>query len=646
MIIFNKGFVSIAKITFVFIWLSLVFITKVSASNYPVSMISEELMNKANAVIRINEMNVVFEKPSKYTIERKIVVTILNENGKGPDIFAEQYDLYSNVKFNGGQIYNERGESIRKIKKKDLMDRSNVANFSLYEDNRVLAYVPNISDYPYTVAYSWEVDYKRGMYYASGFYSVPSFSISAEKSTLSIECAPDMDIKFRVFNVENDHKESTGKKDQKQYEWEFENIKAVKKEYLSPGIRNFVPSVLFTPIDFQFDSYAGTTSSWKEFGKWAWELNLGRDDLPKERIEFLRNLVKDVPTKREKVKRIYQFLQDNTRYVNIALGIGGMQPFEAKIVDETGYGDCKALTNYTKAMLKAVGINAYYTLVYAGAGNYNFLEDFATNQFNHVILCVPLEKDTIWLECTSQQMPFDHLGDFTDDRPVLLIREDGGHMARTPAYKRKDNINNIKAILTIDQEGNGSGHIQMHYGGIYFIDYYPVVRLTPDDQKKWLYNRFRLPNYTIDQYELLALTDTVKPVTGIQMDVSLRSYGSVSGNRIHVPLNPISSRQYAPKRERNRQSSFVLKYEKSVSDTLVFQIPDGYVLESPAPEYSEKTDFGTYTTRFVKRNGEFLYIRDLETFKGNFSPERYKEFYDFHQNIDRSEGQNLTFVKE
>ena len=64
-------------------------------------------------------------------------------------------------------------------------------------------------------------------------------------------------------------------------------------------------------------------------------------------------------------------------------------------------------------MLKAVGINSYYTLIRAGEDETDIQVDFPSNQFNHVVLCVPHgQRHLLWLECTSQTVSLGLFGQF------------------------------------------------------------------------------------------------------------------------------------------------------------------------------------------------------------------------------------------
>lgn len=105
------------------------------------------------------------------------------------------------------------------------------------------------------------------------------------------------------------------------------------------------------------------------------------------------------------------------------------------------------------SLLKEVCIQSHYTLVRAGEGESYMLKDFPYNPFNHIILCVPFQKDTMWLECTNQTIPAGYLGDFTDDRYVLLIREEGGKLVKTPRYTREQNLQVRYSTGKIDPTG-------------------------------------------------------------------------------------------------------------------------------------------------------------------------------------------------
>jgi transglutaminase-like putative cysteine protease len=76
----------------------------------------------------------------------------------------------------------------------------------------------------------------------------------------------------------------------------------------------------------------------------------GTTILPEETKAKMRALIGDEKNPIMKAKLIYDYVQQKSRYVSIQVGIGGWKPMDASDVDRLGYGDCKGLTNYTKAL--------------------------------------------------------------------------------------------------------------------------------------------------------------------------------------------------------------------------------------------------------------------------------------------------------
>ena len=267
------------------------------------------------------------------------------------------------------------------------------------------------------------------------------------------------------------------------YTWQIKNLKAIKKE--EHVLRwNVLPEVRFAVNTFNCYGYPGDFSSWQSFGKWIQSLNSDVCTLSPERAAEIRKMTDTIKTDKEKARFLYNYLQQNVRYVSVQLGIGGYKPFSATFVDQKKYGDCKALSNYMYALLKAVNINADYAIIRAGDNEEPADLFFPANSFNHAILCVPFKNDTTWLECTSSTQPFGKLGPFTENRNALIITEDGGKLVNTPRSTMQDNQFNSESHIVLDADGGAKASIKISCTGGYRDDYIGLSALKMDEQKE------------------------------------------------------------------------------------------------------------------------------------------------------------------
>jgi transglutaminase-like putative cysteine protease len=413
------------------------------ATEYAVKNIPADLLTEAHVISRFKMEKITLHDAKSYTRSIKQVITIMNENGKHEAALLIPYDKHTRARFIKGEILDAAGKRLRKLKTSDLTDQSRVFDV-LYNDNRVLSYHPEITSYPYTVIYEYEVKVSnRGLYYLNAFSPQTGYNQSSEHAVFMLEYPNNLNIRLKEYHAKEASKTLIYQGHKIRETWTFHNISA-RPEGVSNSFYADLPIVLFSPIHFVYDGYRGSSETWEEYGKWVWNLNKEGHQLSAERIDYLNELVKDISGVKDKAQAIFNDLQTRTRYVNIGMGVSGMQPLNAETVDRSGYGDCKALSNYYVAMLHAVGIQSYYTLIHKEMGNYDFYPNFPTNQFNHAIVCIPLDGDTLWVDCTSKQIPFGLLG-INEPRYALMVTEKGGKLVKTPLFQKEDKFQETSA---------------------------------------------------------------------------------------------------------------------------------------------------------------------------------------------------------
>ncbi|HVG42386.1 MAG TPA: DUF3857 domain-containing transglutaminase family protein [Chitinophagaceae bacterium] len=604
-----------------YIVLLMVFCARISFATenpYTVTAIAANLVSNANVIKRMEDTKLEVISASEVILSRKYVLTILNEKGAEYASNVVGYDKFRSIRSFDGALYDAAGKEIRKLKTKEIQDVSAVDDNNLMDDSRMKVHSFNYSVYPYSVMYEVEIKF-------SSTYFLPTWMpqnyehLSIENSRFSITTPVSYAVRYKAFNYKGEPFVSESK-DKKTITWQAAAMPAIERPYASPKWNELTTCVYFAPSDFQMQQFKGNANSWESLGKFQIALNKDRDVLPKELVEKVKQLTAESKSEEEKVKILYQFLQKNTRYISIQLGIGGLQPFEASFVAQNGYGDCKALSNYMVSLLKAAGIKSYYTWVHAGSSmdDKYIMEDFPSDQFNHIIVCVPIQKDTMWLECTSQTDPAGYMGKFTGNRKVLLITEEGGKLVSTPRYGIGENLQlrSIKGVL--DNDGNLDMKVVTHYTGLQQDDLSGMLHAFSKDKVKQVLNEeLNLSSYEINSFTYNQKKDVMPQVAEV-LDISVSGFATVSGKRIFITPNILnrSGTQLTEQENRTYDYQFDMAY-KDV-DTVEIELAEGYVLETLPPYMELKTKFGNYSSsvKFVKN--KLQYIRVREQFSGRY----------------------------
>jgi len=602
------------------------------------------LKENANAVVRDCVVDVTILSVDKMIVKEKRIVTVLNKLGNVDVKAFAYYDNDTKVTKISAIIYDVLGAKIKKYSKSKFKDVSAVDGSTLYSDSRVLYlnYVP--TSYPYTVVF--ESEYKTS---STGFIPkwmpLEGYLVSIEKSSYHLIDEAKIPIRKKEKNFKGYPIKNTSTAFELNYR--IENQKAIKPENSSVSYLTFQPQLLVVLENFSLKGVLGSAKNWKEFGKWMYDyLISGRDVLDEATKNEIKELVKNAKNDIEKAKIVYQFMQNKTRYISVQVGIGGWEPIAANEVDKMGYGDCKGLTNYTKALLDVVGVKSNFTLVFA-KNQRDIDKDFASLQGNHAILNIPNNGKDIWLECTSQIMPFGFLGDFTDDRNVLVITPEGGVIKRTPKYVNQQNLQTLKAQVVLDEKGDVNATVTIVSKGIQYDRVFAIESEDKEDLIKYYKQDVWDYNNNLEVNTVALKNDKEAVVFTQKLSLFIQDYATINQQDYLFRVNVFNKNSYVPKRYRHRKLPLKIARGFKDVDEYEFTTPKGFVVGNLPKIAPIETKFGSYKISFKKQDDtHFTYRKELLIKAGVYPKEDYKLYRKFRKKIKKLENLRIILTKK
>jgi tetratricopeptide (TPR) repeat protein len=383
-----------------------------------------------------------------------------------------------------------------------------------------------------------------------------------------------------------------------------------------------------------------TFSSWEEMGRWYAALEKPRR-LPTEEIRAkAAELTKGKTTDLEKIEALYDFVGPNFRYISLSFGVGRFQPHAAADVLHNAYGDCKDKHTLLASLLEASGYHASSVLINSGR---KIDPDIPSpSQFDHVFTMVPLGKEEIWMDTTTEVAPFRLLASVLRKKQALVIPQDGTpHLEETPADPPMVNRQFSEVDGKVNELGKLSAHVQYELRGDTELYMRMLFRRVPRNKwTEWVKQMNALSGLSGEVSDL-NVSDPANTHEAFKLDYKIEAASFLDWSKkksdLILPLSQIAMM------DADEDSSDPVKIGSPLEYTykVRLEFPAKYTESTPLP-FSMKRDYANYQATYKVEGNVFTAERKLVTSVDELPSARASDYLAFRRAVMADATQHLS----
>ena len=415
--------------------------------------------------------------------------------------------------------------------------------------------------------------------------------------------------------------------------WHFvaENVPALEIEPSSPPVTETLGHV-----------HVSTYKTWDDMGRWYWGLvrdQFTADDEVRRRVA---EITKGLTDEKSKVRAVYDFVVQKTRYVALEFGIHGFKPYRCAQIFARGFGDCKDKATLIVTMLKELGIPATIVIVRTGMRGDFETEPASLAPFDHAIAYVP--SMDIYLDGTAEWTGSTELPSMDRGALALQINEGKPKLVHMPEPTAADSISSKRIEATVGTDGSAQIDWRVDITGAsasgwrqrYHAKATQKARVQEDLSSE-------LPGVEITQITSNDLEDVEQKVQ-LKAKGRAPSYARRDGDSwtVGVGAKEHIVRTWAPLSSRRRDIR-IYALSTQESETVV-KLPQGAKVIGPPHPAEGKGQFGFYKVE-VETTGNVVRVKTTVAITRSRIPAaEYGAFRAFCEQADRELGQSLTFT--
>jgi transglutaminase-like putative cysteine protease len=607
----------------------------------------------ADAVVLLDEVNVVVSDDGRITTRRNFAIRILTRAGAGAAVAREVYTTGSgNVKTIRGWLLVDGRTT--ELGRSATMDVALVDN-DLYNESRVRVLAAPAGLVPGTIFGAETEVIERSVFTQFDWMLQQEWPVRTVRRSLTLPAG--WDARAVTFNHAPLEAVRTGPS----FVWSLQDVPALINEPFGPPISSVAPrlAVTYLPTRRGINSF----DDWSSVSKWLATLADPQAAAHPALTAKTRELTAAAASELDRIRAVGRYVQ-SVQYLSIQTGLGrggGYTPRAAIDVFTRNYGDCKDKANLMRTMLASIGVRAYIVTIYSGDPSYVRSEWPSPQQFNHAIIGIVVGAGTsgpavlangslgrlLFFDPTDEQTPVGELPMHLQGSRALIVNADGGALVRMPDSKPEANptTRRVDASVTFDgtlratvrrsSAGDPASAERQLFRGLQKDQY---VRVLEADVRR------QIPGATLTLGEIG--DDATTNRFELTMKLEALAYAQVLQGRLLIVRPPQTVRYDLPVLTAGFRRTPILLEPREERDVLELALPPGASVDEIPEPLTREAPFGSFSVRWQADDGKVIRLVSLRIQRSSIPPESYADAKAFFDAFREAEQQPVVLARK
>jgi hypothetical protein len=453
----------------------------------------------------------------------------------------------------------------------------------------------------------WDLHYFDLVYFTESFYT--------KKKTIQLIIPRWMKTEIISKNLgENITQTVTynSSKDADIYTYQMLEAEAWTKEEHAPGNSYTYPYLLI--INHSADSkdfHADFFNSMQDLYDWSRQLVLSVENEENTIRTFAQEITVNASSEEEKIKIVYEWVQENIRYMADHAGIAGYKPEPPQDVLRNKYGDCKGMANLLKHLLCSLGFDA--RLAWIGTNHLAYSLSVPTvSSINHVICALFFQNEVYYLDATAKYMAFKEYPETIQGQQTLI--ENGEHylLSAVPVKDPEQNTETEKAVFSIENQSL-VGNVLLTFKGEsknYFLYSVHATLKEKLNDELMAYLSKQNTKYELSQLKMERMQAQEEEIS---LSYNVINKTGITGYEDKYFINPDFRQDFSDLAidTAKRKLDYWLPYKSNVIQECEINLPAGMKIESIPKDFLIEQENYTFQIQYIQSENKLIYHKKL-----------------------------------